>query len=42
MAECDLVTVIHKNYRQDPTAPPGTWFESFTFDTIRKRSRKQV
>src|SRR5687767_50174 len=24
MVECDLVTIIHKNYRQDPTAAPGT------------------
>jgi hypothetical protein len=23
-SECDLVTIIHKNYRQDPTAAPGT------------------
>jgi predicted SnoaL-like aldol condensation-catalyzing enzyme len=35
MAECDLVTVIHKNYRQDPTAAPGTFYEVFTFDTFR-------
>ena len=25
MAECDLVTIIHKNNRQDPTAAPGTF-----------------
>jgi len=42
MAECDLVTVIHKNYRQDPTAAPGTWFEAFTFDTFRVRNGKLV
>jgi predicted SnoaL-like aldol condensation-catalyzing enzyme len=40
MAECDLVTVIHKNYRQDPTAAPGTWFEVYTFDTFRVRNGK--
>jgi predicted SnoaL-like aldol condensation-catalyzing enzyme len=42
MAECDLVTVIHKNNRQDPTAAPGTWFEAFTFDTFRIRNGKLV
>ena len=42
MAECDFVTVIHKNYRQDPTAQPGTWFEAFTFDTFRIRNGKLV
>ena len=42
MAEGDLVTVIHKNYRQDPTAPPGTFYEVFTFDTFRVRNGKLV
>jgi predicted SnoaL-like aldol condensation-catalyzing enzyme len=42
MAECDLVTVIHRNFRQDPTAAPGTWFEAFTFDTFRIRNGKLV
>ena len=41
-AECDVVTVIHKNFRQDPTAAPGTWFEVFTFDTFRVRNGKLV
>jgi predicted SnoaL-like aldol condensation-catalyzing enzyme len=41
-AECDIVTAIHKNYRQDPTAPPGTWYEVFTFDTFRVRNGKLV
>jgi predicted SnoaL-like aldol condensation-catalyzing enzyme len=40
MAECDLVTIIHKNFRQDPTAPPGTFYEVFTFDTFRVRNGK--
>ena len=35
LAECDLVTVVHKNYVQDPTAPPGTWYARYTFDTFR-------
>jgi predicted SnoaL-like aldol condensation-catalyzing enzyme len=42
MAECDLVTIIHKNYRQDPTAAPGTFYEVFTFDTFRVRNGKLV
>jgi predicted SnoaL-like aldol condensation-catalyzing enzyme len=42
MAECDTVTVIHKNYRQDPTAAPGTFYEVFTFDTFRVRNGKLV
>lgn len=40
MVECDLVTIIHKNNRQDPTAPPGTFYEVFTFDTFRVRNGK--
>ena len=35
MAECDFVTVIHKTYRQDPTAEPGKFYEAFSFDTFR-------
>jgi len=42
MAECDLVSVIHRNNRQDPTAPPGTFYEVFTFDTFRVRNGKLV
>jgi predicted SnoaL-like aldol condensation-catalyzing enzyme len=42
MVECDLVTVIHKNNRQDPTAAPGTFYEVFTFDTFRVRNGKLV
>jgi predicted SnoaL-like aldol condensation-catalyzing enzyme len=42
MAECDLVTVIHKNFRQDPTAAPGTFYEVFTFDTFRVKNGKLV
>ena len=41
-AECDIVTVVHKNFRQDPTAAPGTWYEVFTFDTFRVRNGKLV
>ena len=42
MVECDLVTIIHRNNRQDPTAPPGTFYEVFTFDTFRVRNGKLV
>ena len=42
MAECDLVSVIHRNNRQDPTAPPGNFYEVFTFDTFRVRNGKLV
>jgi predicted SnoaL-like aldol condensation-catalyzing enzyme len=42
MAECDVVTIIHKNNRQDPTAAPGTFYEVFTFDTFRVRNGKLV
>ena len=41
-AECDLVTIIHKNYRQDPTASAGTWYEVFTFDVFRVWNGKLV
>jgi predicted SnoaL-like aldol condensation-catalyzing enzyme len=39
-AECDIVTVIHKNYRQDPTADPGTFYEAYAFDTFRVKDGK--
>ena len=41
-AECDIVTIVHKNYRQDPTAAPGKFYEVFTFDTFRVRNGKLV
>ena len=41
-AECDIVTAIHKNYRQDPTAEPGKFYEVFTFDTFRVKNGKLV
>ena len=37
---CDIVTVIHSQYRQDPTAAPGTFYEAFTFDAFRVRNGK--
>lgn len=41
-AECDIVTIIHKNNRQDPTGEPGKFYEVFTFDTFRVRNGKLV
>ena len=41
-AECDIVTAIHKNYRQDPTAEPGKFYEVFTFDSFRVKNGKLV
>jgi len=41
-AECDVVTVIHKGYRQDPTEAPGTFYEVFTFDVFRVQNGKLV
>lgn len=40
VAECDIVSIIHKNYRQDPTASPGTFYEVFTFDVFRVKDGK--
>ena len=42
LAECDLVTVIHRNFRQDPTAAAGVLYEVFTFDAFRVRNGKLV
>jgi predicted SnoaL-like aldol condensation-catalyzing enzyme len=41
-AECDIVTIVHKVYTQDPTLPPGNFYERFTFDTFRVRNGKLV
>jgi predicted SnoaL-like aldol condensation-catalyzing enzyme len=38
--DCDLVTILHKNFRQVPGAAPGTWYEAFTFDTFRVKDGK--
>ena len=37
IAEGDLVTVIQKRYAQDPNEAPGTYYETFWFDTFRVR-----
>jgi predicted SnoaL-like aldol condensation-catalyzing enzyme len=41
-AECDLVTAIIRHTPPDPTAPPGTTYERFAFDTFRVRGGKLV
>ena len=40
MAEGDLVTVLQQRNVQDPTAPPGTWYQQYWFDTFRIRDGK--
>lgn len=40
-AECDIVTIVHKNYRPDPTSE-GKFYEAFTFDTFRVKDGKLV
>jgi predicted SnoaL-like aldol condensation-catalyzing enzyme len=41
-AECDVVTMVRKVYVQDPTEPPGKFYESFKFDTFRIKNGKLV
>jgi predicted SnoaL-like aldol condensation-catalyzing enzyme len=40
MAECDFVTIIRKTFRQDPTAPPGVWYEAYPYDSYTLRNGK--
>jgi len=40
LVQCDIVSVIHKVYLQDPTAAPGTFYEAFTFDAYRVKNGK--
>jgi predicted SnoaL-like aldol condensation-catalyzing enzyme len=39
--ECDVTTVVHRGWRQDPVTP-GRWFEAYTFDTFRVKDGKLV
>ncbi len=41
-AECDIVTIVHKRYVQDPTEAPGVFYEAFSFDTFRVKNGKLV
>jgi predicted SnoaL-like aldol condensation-catalyzing enzyme len=38
-AECDIVTMIHKTYRPDPTAE-GKFYALYSFDTFRVKNGK--
>jgi hypothetical protein len=40
LVQCDIVSVIHSVYLQDPTAAPGTFYEAFTFDAYRVKNGK--
>ena len=40
-AECDIVTIIHQNFRHDPTGQ-SKFYEAFTFDTFRVKAGKLV
>jgi predicted SnoaL-like aldol condensation-catalyzing enzyme len=40
MAECDIVFILRKQNRQDPTMAPGNFYEAFTFDAFRIRDGK--
>ena len=40
-AECDIVTVVHSGFRQDPTGQ-SKFYEAFTFDTFRVKNGKLV
>lgn len=40
VAQCDTLVIIHKVYRQDPTAEPGKFYEAFTFDAYRVKNGK--
>ena len=39
-AECDIVTIVHRKYVQDPTGPAGTYYPIFTFDAFRVTNGK--
>ena len=41
-AKCDIVTIVDKNFRQDPTAKPGKFYEVFTSDTVWVKNGKLV
>ena len=42
LQECDMVVVMHKNFVQDPTAAPGTYYAGYSFDIFRVRDGKLV
>jgi predicted SnoaL-like aldol condensation-catalyzing enzyme len=38
-AECDIVTVVHRSFRHDPTGE-SKFYQAFTFDTFRVKNGK--
>lgn len=40
-AECDIVTVVHQDFRHDPTGE-SKFYEAFTFDTFRVKGGRLV
>jgi predicted SnoaL-like aldol condensation-catalyzing enzyme len=40
LAEKDLVFIMRQQFRQDPTAAPGTFYESFVWDVFRVKNGK--
>lgn len=42
VAQCDTVFILRKQYRQDPTAAAGTFYEAYAFDAFRVRNGKLV
>jgi hypothetical protein len=42
LQECDMLVAVHKNFVQDPTAAPGTYYARYTFDMFRVRDGKLV
>jgi hypothetical protein len=42
IAQCDIVFALRKQYVQDPTLPPGNFYEAFSFDAFRVQRGKLV
>lgn len=42
IAQCDIVFALRKQYLQDPTLPPGNFYEAFSFDAFRVQRGKLV
>jgi predicted SnoaL-like aldol condensation-catalyzing enzyme len=42
VAQCDIVFALRKQHLQDPTMPPGNFYEAFSFDMFRVQRGKLV
>lgn len=42
VAQCDTVFILRKQFRQDPTLPPGNFYEAYSFDAFRVQNGKLV